>query len=85
MSKVIIDMSEFIHLEVESVYNHNYYKHKEYGYTILEVCEEQFETLHFYKVDTLNMDTNNEVFLFSCRCDNSVDGCYQGDLGFYWS
>lgn len=82
MSKVTIDMSEFIHLEVESVYNHNYYKHKEYGYTILEVCEEQFETLHFYKLcDTVY----NKVFLFSCSCDSSVDGCYQGDLGFYWS
>lgn len=40
MSKMVIDMSEFIHLKGEPVYNHNYYKHKEYGYTILEVCEE---------------------------------------------
>lgn len=80
MSKVIIDLEEFTHLKEQSVYNHNYYKHKEYGYTILQVCAEEFETLHFYK-----LDGQNEVFLFSCCCDSCVDGCYQGDLGFYWS
>lgn len=81
MSKVVINMDEFVHLAGESVYNHNYYKHKEFGYVVLEVCDEQFETLHFYKLD----DQSNKVFLFSCYCDSRVDNCYQGDLGFYWS
>lgn len=80
MSKVSIDMGEFLHLKGESVYNHNYYKHKEYGYTILQVCEEEFETLHFYK-----LDGQDKVFLFSCYWDSSVDDVYEGDLGFYWS
>jgi hypothetical protein len=80
MSKVTIDMSEFIHLKGESVYNHDYYKHKEHGYTILQVCEEQFETLHFYKLD----DQNNKVFLFSCRWEYEQD-LYEGELGDYWS
>lgn len=81
MSKVVIDMNEFTHLKGESVYNYNFYKHNKYGYVLLQVCEEEFETLHFYKLD----DQNNKVILFSCYCDSSVGDVYEGDLGFYWS
>lgn len=80
MSKVTIDMSEFVHLKDESVYNHNYYKHKEFRYVILRKCDEEANTLHFYLVEAGKENT----FLFSCR-DDSEGTTYKGDLGFYWS
>lgn len=49
MSKVIIDLKEFTHLKEQSVYNHNYYKHKEHGYTILQTLDEESNILRFYK------------------------------------
>ena len=82
MSKVIIDLNEFTHLKGESVYNYNFYKHNKYGYEILQDCQEEFETFDFY-LDCKHSDTKS--FLDSCRCDSCEDGCYQGDLGFYWS
>lgn len=82
MSKVIIDLNEFVHLKGESVYNHNYYKHKEFGYTILIECCEESQTLHFYKVES-----GGRVFLFSCQCFTGYEeeDVYKGDLGFFWS
>lgn len=82
MSKVIIDLNEFIHLKGESVYNHNYYKHKEFNYTILENYDEQQNALHFY---LLNGTGNDKVFLFSCRYPDDDSKVYEGDLGFFWS
>ena len=80
MSKVIIDLNEFVHLKGESVYNHNYYKHKKYDYTILQKCEEEYNTLHFYA-----MTSTDKVFLFSCQDDYDEFKVYEGDLGFFWS
>ena len=83
MSKVIIDLNEFVHLKDVSVYNHNYYKHKEYDYTILEICDEEDNSLNFYK---LSFDGIGRVFLFSCRYPDDDDSkVYEGDLGFFWS
>ena len=82
MSKVIIDLNEFVHLKGESVYNHNYYKHKEFNYTILEKCDEEQNALHFY---LLNEVVNDRVFLFSCRYPDDDSKVYEGDLGFFWS
>ena len=48
MSKVIIDLNEFVHLKGESVYNHNYYKHKEFGYTILIECSEELQHSSYF-------------------------------------
>lgn len=81
MSKVIIDLNEFTHLKEESVYSHNFYKHKKYGYVVLQVCNEEFEILHFYLYDE-NSDTKN--FLFSCRWEYQQH-LYEGELGDYWS
>ena len=80
-STVVIDLSEFIHLKGESVYNHNYYKHRLHGYTILKKCDEEFETLHFYLYDE-NSDTKS--FLFSCEWEYQQH-LYEGELGDYWS
>ena len=80
MSKVTIDLNEFTHLTGESVYNHNYYKHKEHGYTILQKCDEDFDTVHFYLVNDVG---NESVFLFSCN--DHLNSVYEGDLGFFWS
>lgn len=80
MSTVVIDLSEFIHLKGESVYNHNYYKHRLHGYTILQKCDEEFDTVHFYLINEVG---NGSVFLFSC--DDRLNNVYEGDLGFFWS
>ena len=81
MSKVIIDLKEFTHLKEESVYNYNFYKHNTYGYTVLQVCNQEFETLHFYLYDE-NSDTKS--FLFSCEWEYQQH-LYEGELGDYWS
>lgn len=81
MSKVIIDLNEFVHLKGESVYNYNFYKHNKYGYVILQVCEEEFDTLHFY---LYCKHSATKSFLFSCRWEYEQD-LYEGELGDYWS
>ena len=82
MSKVIIDLNEFVHIKDESEYNHNYYMHKEYRYKILEICDEEYNSLNFYK---LSSDGIGKVFLFSCQDDYDESKVYEGDLGFFWS
>ena len=81
MSKVIIDLNEFVHLKEDSVYNYNLYKHKQFDYKILVDCNEEFETLHFY-LYCKHPDTKS--FLFSCRWEYRQD-LYEGELGDYWS
>lgn len=82
MSKVIIDLNEFVHLKGESSYNWNYYKHKEYDYTILQTCNEENNTLNFYKK---SFDGVGDVFLFSCEYPDDDSKVYEGDLGYFWS
>ena len=82
MSKVIIDLEEFTHLKEQSVYNHNYYKHKEHGYILLQTCNEESNTLNFYKQ---SFDGLGNVFLFSCQYPDDDSKVFEGDLGFFWS
>lgn len=80
MSKVIIDLSEFVHLDAESSYNWNYYRHKEYGYTILQTLDEDSNILRFYKK---TFDGIGSAFLFSCEYLGDNSKVYEGDLGFF--
>lgn len=82
MSKVIIDLNEFVHLEEKSSYYWNFYRHKEYGYTILQTLEEGSNTLRFYKK---TFDGIGSAFLFSCEYLEDGSEVYEGDLGFFWS
>lgn len=82
MSKVIIDLNEFVHLEEQSSYNWNYYKHKEHDYTILQTLDQGSNILRFYKK---TFDGIGSAFLFSCRYPNDDSKVYEGDLGFFWS
>ena len=80
MSKVIIDLNGFVHLEEQSSCNCNYYKHKEHGYTILQTLEEGSNILRFYKK---MFDGTGSAFLFSCEYLGDNSKVYEGDLGFF--
>lgn len=41
---------EFEHLDI-SIYNNNQYKHKQFGYVILEVCHEDFDYQSFFLLE----------------------------------
>ena len=82
MSKVIIDLNEFVPLKEDSVYNYHFSTHKQYDYTILQTCNEESNTLNFYKK---SFDGIGNVFLFSCEYLEDGSKVYEGDLGFVWS
>jgi hypothetical protein len=62
--KLTITQAEFEHQKDDSVYNHNYYKHKKLGYTLLEECHEDE---NYY--DYLLVEGDKEIFIgHSLKC-----------------
>lgn len=70
-SKLILNQSEFKHDVVRSNYNSNFYNHKKLGYTIHEICHEDYNFQEFYFID--DADEGQKIFL-GCSTDGFGDG-----------
>jgi hypothetical protein len=58
-NEITLHGADFVHLKERSVYNHNYYQHRETGEIILEDCDELYGEYTFYRC----LEGKYEIFL----------------------
>ena len=77
---MIIDLKDFEHIKSESVYNHNFYKHKKANTSTLLLVKHTDDS---HEVDLYIDDGNIEVFLGSAVDENN--GIFDFELGYAYT
>ena len=76
MTNIKVELKDYYHLKDISIYNRNYYRHKEYGDMLYVECNEDEGVYRVY-----TGSGNNKAFLFCC--DTQDDEVLEGVL-FWW-
>ena len=84
--KVTFKINEFDHLKDRSGYNHNYYKHKEHKFILLQICDELANDLDWYVVEDV---WKGEIKIFigstECKDEDDPDCKYEFEFGYHWT
>lgn len=52
---------DYEHLKDKSVYNYNYFRHKETGVVIIEKCDEYYDSYDYYTEDGEYIGTSDNI------------------------